>query len=113
MKKIVIAILIFFAFSWISVVSAGDRHGKRVNWPGTGSPESTVTCAAGNGDIISNRSVPETINVDQCRGFVDSCAPCIISLEDQGCKIVDVVVTHAPAPPPSSMTTYLLSCDGH
>ena len=111
MKKIVIAILVFFAFSWISVVSAGDWHGKRGNWPRTGSPESTVTCAAGNGAIISNRSVPNTINVDECEGFVGLCAPCIISLEDQGCKIVDVVVTHKP--PHNSMTTYLLSCDGY
>ncbi len=107
-QKIMIAILVLFAFSWLVgcedyVVSASDLTS-------TESPESLVTCAAGNGDIISNGSVPETINVEQCRPFEDVCAPCIISLEDQGCEIVDVVVTQFPEF--KIMTTYLLSCDG-
>ena len=110
MKKIVIAILVFFVLSWISVVSAGDRHGKRGNWPGKRSPESTVLCT---NDGLSIPSVPGTINREQCIPWLSECAPCIISLEDQGCKIVDVVVTHFwEDGQVVSLRTYLLSCDG-
>ena len=113
MKKLVIAILVVVAFCWISVVSAENRRGEE-------SPESIVTCVnnAGHGPHrLLNRSFPETINGEQCRTPVpdvtpDPCAPCIISLEDQGCKIVDVVVTHVADEGINVPVTYLLSCDG-
>jgi len=106
MKKIIISILAVLAFSWISAVSAGE-------YPSKGSPESVVTCGVNLGQIISIASVPETINVEQCTPWEDSCATCVISLENQGCGIVDVVVTHFFREPPgvfATGTTYLLSC---
>jgi len=109
MKKIVI-VIIFFAFSWISVVSADDGHGKRGNWPSKESPESKLICGAGNGQTLSGLSLPETINREQCIFWSSECAPCIISLENQGCKIVDVIVTHLTDF--DVVSTYLLSCDG-
>ena len=102
MKKYVIAILVALAFSWVSGVSAKEE-----------SPESMMTCGGGNGGSISVLSIPETINGEGCPPFMEgACASCIISLEDQGCKLVDVIVTHF-RPPESvtvSGTTYLLSC---
>jgi len=101
MKKIIILILAALAFSWTPVVSAEQ------------SPESFMTCASGNGDGIKAISVPATINIDQCPPFgAVSCADCIISLENQGCKMVDVVVTHLMNPDLGTVpgTTYLLSC---
>jgi hypothetical protein len=104
MKKLVIAILVVVAFCWISVVSAENRRGEE-------SPESFVTCGSGNGAGIADRSVPGTISVEQCVPFGDShCALCITSLEDQGCNIIDVFVTHVEKG--HTTTTYLLSCDG-
>ena len=103
MKKIVIVLLVFFAFSWISVVSAGQ-------FPAKESPESTVLCWL---PYIIAQSVPGTINVEQCMPYAeDPCAPCITSLEGQGCKIVDVVVNMPPLPEQNVLMTYLLSCDG-
>ncbi len=91
MKKIVIVLLVVFAFSWISVVSAGNWSHKRGNWPVKESPESAVICWFPG---IAEQSVLGTINVEQCtRWTEDTCAPCITSLEEQGCNIVDVVVT--------------------
>ena len=80
------------------------------------SPESIVTCGAGNGETISVAEVAEPISVEQCAPFVSRCAPCISSLENQGCKIIDVTVTHFADNSASmlnairTMTTYLLSC---
>jgi len=117
MKKIVIAILVVVVFSWVSVVSAENRRGEE-------SPESIVTCLnnAGNGPYqVQTRSFPETINGEQCRTWEpdrepDPCAPCIISLEDQGCKIVDIIVTQVVGSENYEKilapVTYLLSCDG-
>jgi hypothetical protein len=102
MNKIVTILLAVFVFSWASVVSAG-------NWPVKESPESIVTCGAGNGETIAMQSVSGAINVEQCKPFENTCAPCISSLEGQGCKIVDVVVTHVDF---HTTATYLLSCDG-
>ena len=110
MKKLVIAILVVVVFSWISVVSAENRRGEE-------SPESIVTCLSMPGNILG-RSLPGTVNVEQCKTWEpdrepDPCAPCIISLEDQGFKIVDVVVQEAVANEGFSIpVTYLLSCDG-
>ena len=106
MNKIIISVLVLFAFSWTSGVSADKGSGKR-------SPESFMTCASGNGDGIKAISVPATINIDQCPPFGDvSCADCIISLENQGCNLIDVVVTHLMNPDIGTVpgTTYLLSC---
>ena len=103
MKKIVIVLLVFFAFSWISVVSAG-------HFPAKESPESTVHCWL---PVIAQQSVLGTINVEQCERYTeDTCSPCITSLEEQGCKIVDVVVGQTAPPAESVKITYLLSCDG-
>jgi len=106
MKSIMIALLIIFSFSLISVVSAGNKPSKE-------SPESFVDCV--NFDIAS-RSTPEFVNLDQCPYFQSqsSCASCIISLEKQGCKVVDYIVSHPVNPDGdvSTKITYMLSCDG-
>lgn len=105
-KMILNILLVALAFAWISGVSADNGSGKQ-------SPESFMTCASGNGDGIKAISVPATINIDQCPPFGDvSCADCIISLENQGCKFMDVIVTHLMHPDGVTVpgTTYLLSC---
>jgi len=107
MKMIMNIILVVLAFSWISGASADNRAKKQ-------SPESFVMCGSGNGGGISERSLPETINGESCVPYGDSyCAACIISLENQGCKIVDVVVTHFRNEGNGVIvpgTSYLLSC---
>lgn len=110
MKKIVIAILVFFPFSLILGCS-DDYVIAAADLTGTESPESMLTCW---GQYISEQSVANTINVDQCTPWVDECASCIISLEDQGCKTVDIVVTHVRQDSNTTITarSYLLSCDG-
>ena len=107
MKKILSTILVALAFSLTSGLTAGGNEPKP-------SPESMVVCAAGNGAGISEQSLPETINSEGCVPFGDNhCAACLISLEQQGCKIVDVIVmpfrneeygVNFPG------TSYLLSC---
>jgi hypothetical protein len=107
MKKIIIMLLVLSVFSWISVVSAD-------NFPAKESPESMLTCHGGG---ISSHSVPGNINTEQCIPYGDShCALCITSLEGQGCKIVDVVLTHVPVEGGGEvviwpMATYFLSCN--
>jgi hypothetical protein len=106
MKKIVSAIFLVLAFFTTSAVYA-DKGFMKI------SPESIMTCGGGNGNSISVLSVPKTINTDECPAWVDGeCASCVISLEKQGCKVVDVVVTHLSQPNAiaATGTTYLLSC---
>ena len=106
MKIVINMIAIVLAFSWISVLSANNNSNKQ-------SVESFMTCASGNGDGIKAVSLPSTINADQCPPFGDvSCADCIISLEKQGCNLINVVVDHLMNPEIGALpaTTYLLSC---
>lgn len=104
MKKIVLLIFAVLAFSWTQAVSAEK------------SPESLVTCGTGNGNAISMLSLPNTINTEECPGWeFGFCASCIISLEKQGCEVIDVVVTHSQVGNEGggvtvAGTTYLLSC---
>ena len=110
MKKLVIAILVVVAFSWVSVVSADNK-------PVEESPESIVTCLNAGTQLLYSRSLPETVNGEQCKTWEpdvtpDPCAPCIISLEEQGCKIIDVNVAHVTESGLDTSVTYVLSCDG-
>ena len=105
MKMIMNVILVVIAFSWISGVSAGNGSGKQ-------SPESIVTCS---GAGTTHPSLPETINAEQCVPWGASCASCIISLENQGCEVVDVTSTNFISHETHGTvihtgTTYLLSC---
>jgi len=106
MMKILTTIFLALAFSLTSVVSAGSDALKP-------SPESVVTCqiAGGVGYINVGWSVPAAINTEQCFQPPDTglpCAPCIISLENQGCRTVDVVTGISNNIYP--IVTYLLSC---
>ena len=107
MKKIVISIFVVSALFCISAVSAGK-------YPGKDSPESVVTCASAEGTyLVLNKSMSGAINTDQCKTHhsgqhPDPCSLCISSLENQGCKMVDVVVDNAAGG--DRLLTYLLSC---
>jgi len=114
MKRIAITILVAFTFLWISDVSGGNWQGNNFFKKFARSPESTLTCWNGG---VQTYSTPEFIDVSQCPHTINSCATCIISLEDQGCRIIDAVVRN----PTTSMDsegkiiyygdiTYLLSC---
>jgi len=107
MNKITILTLVACIPLAASDLSANNKLHKK------NSPESIVSCAAGNGDFLSLVSVPESLDIGSCKAFLDTCAPCIISLENQGCKVVDVKLSHIPRPSggvPITATSYLLSC---
>jgi hypothetical protein len=104
MKKIFQLLLLSCVLICSSSVFAGESKKKEPK-----SPESIVTCGAGNGNYIAIAEVAEPFSVEQCKPFEDFCAPCITSLEEQGCKIVDVIVTHHA--PFITNASYLLSCD--
>ena len=104
MKKLVQLLLVSCVLIWSTCVFA-DAPGNRP----AQSPESIVTCGSGNGDGIVIAEVAAPFSVEQCTPFEDTCAPCITSLENQGCKIIDVVVTHLA--PYNTIASYLLSCD--
>ena len=103
--KILTTILIALAFSLTSVLSAGSDALKP-------SPESVVTCQVFGGGAYKaiGLSVATGINTDQCIQPPDialPCSQCISSLEDQGCKTLNVdtgVSNNFP------IVTYFLSC---
>lgn len=103
MKKLVQLLLVSCVLILSTVVFAGAKQ----------SPESNVTCGSGNGEqpvIFTDISV--SLNMEQCTPIEDTCAPCISSLENQGCKFIDVILTHPADLVIPSIASYLLSCDG-
>ena len=75
-------------------------------------PDSIVHCLGdifGPDYLVVNSTVPASVNLDQCvRGVSGACSPCIRSLEEQHCKVVDVIVVE---PVEHSLpVTFLLSC---
>lgn len=87
---------------------------------GRPSTESIVTCGSAGTHLVLSQSVAEGINTDRCKTWSstsdpDPCAPCITSLEGQGCRVGDVVATNTATPNETgvqleSVVTYLLSC---
>lgn len=107
MKKFMQLLLVSLVLIWSSGVFADESGNKTPQ-----SPESLVTCLSVGTHGILSRSISGIVNEDQCKPL-DPCSPCITSLEGQGCKVVDVVVTNLMASEnnAASMATYLFSCD--
>jgi len=111
MKNHYLAIIAVLACSWVSGVSADKGSGKH-------SPESIVSCLGAHTFVVLYRSIAEPINGEQCRTWdiiqpPDPCAPCITSLENQGCKVIDVVVTNIKGEAGENYNvaaTYMMSC---
>jgi hypothetical protein len=73
-------------------------------------PDSIVSCFPNGKYRVNASSVPASINSNECAGFLQSeCSPCIRSLEKQGCKVLDAVVTVTEVSD-SPLSTFLLSC---
>ena len=110
MKKLVQLLLVSCVLIWSTCVFADVSGNRPVQ-----SPESIVACTSGNGDNIQFADISVSLNMEQCTPFEDTCAPCISSLENQGCEFIDVIVTHIGTSTEVgvvSNASYLLSCDG-
>ena len=99
MKKIVSSMLLVLAFFAISGANADQ------------SPESIVMCARPLYTVVSH-TLSGAVNSDLCTDE-HTCATCIPSLEDQGCKVINVVPK--PFRPRNNegdihAVTYFLSC---
>ena len=113
-----IAVILLTLLTVVLFVSLGISTAKSSSK--NRNPESIVTCQVVPGDyLVLARTAPVSINLNGCSTYPaeDECAPCIRSLESQGCRVVDVVVTnYGPstqdgtigAPP---RATFLLSCE--
>ena len=115
-KKIAVILLtlsstVFFVSLGIRTAMA-DQRNKR--------PDSIVTYqSAGGAYLVQARTTPASITLDECSvrpDPIDNCSPCIRSLETQGCRLVDVVVTNFEPDAEgmafiSSRSTFLLSCE--
>ena len=95
----------------IGGAAAGDDSKKRKQ-----KPDSIVNCG-GSAGIYSLVAIttPESINVVKCDPLASSpCAPCIRSLEEQGCKVVDLTVTQVIPLPTGGFidpgAIFVLSC---
>lgn len=105
MMKIFTTIFVALAFSLTSVLSAEADAVKP-------SPESVVTCQAFGpaAYLVNVLSVATGINTDQCVQLPDvalPCSQCISSLEEQGCKVLNVDTGVSNVFP---IVTYFLSC---
>ena len=107
MKQILAAALAALVVTWSAGSFAGDVSMRKVDEPRSLSPESIVTCATGSGQGVEMQSVPIGFDVSACVYAAD-CATCITSLEAQGCRYIDAVVTHVAYL--ATSTTYLMSC---
>ena len=109
-------------FCLIGVPLASADSGNKGRGSGK-APDSILTCEAAETTYRPlNLSVPAAISVDPCS--FSNCSTCIRSLETQGCKVVQTVVSLGSAgsdTPPGSRVggtvgrseprvTFLLSC---
>ena len=121
--RILMALVMFCALIGIAAaVHADGKRGKR-HEP---KPDSIVTCLGLSEGLNSYLAVwvtvPIPVNLDACTFPHNTCSPCIRSLEEQGCKVLDATVaTFPPASdgaaggtPPGSAgqprASFLLSC---
>jgi hypothetical protein len=104
MKKIIVAVFLVLALFAIQGAYAEQ------------SPESIVACPANNGFVVGGLTVPAAINTELCAipDMGNKCATCIRSLENQGCKVIDVdyqTLRFDKEYGDLLVAIYLLSCD--
>ncbi len=92
----------------IGEAAADDKSNKKQQ-----KPDSIVRCESfAPGYFSANSTAPTSVNLDQCVN--GQCSPCIRSLENQGCKIVDVITNVIPEGNlrfGGHSVTFLLSCE--
>ena len=60
-------------------------------------PDSIVTCQGSTGGYRPiNVTTPIAVKLDECTFDEPVCSACVRSLEKQGCKVLDVVITNSP-----------------
>ena len=87
MSKQQILMVVAMCFVLMGAVAAGIPHEPK--------PDSVVGCFVAGGQYkVTALTVPESIDESSCTPFSDnSCSPCIRSLENQGCEVVEPVRT--------------------
>ena len=110
MNNLTVAILVMFAISWGSGVSADGGRYKQ-------SPESLVHCVIAEAGTyyVVGRGISSSVNTETCIPWESTCNACIESLESQGCTIVDLLpeniqVVEAEGQFTQRIATYELSC---
>jgi hypothetical protein len=111
MSKQRILMILALCFVLIGTVAAGIPHEPK--------PESVVTCLSlGLPMGVRDITVSPSIDTAECpTGEQETCAPCIESLVNQGCEIVDLATkfipkdfTNLPSRDVRQTATFLLSC---
>ncbi len=74
--------------------AAADDGDSRKRWK---RPDSIVTCQGSTGGYRPiNVTTPSAVKLDECTFDEPVCSACVRSLEKQGCKVLDVVITNFP-----------------
>jgi len=109
MSKQRILMIVALCFVLIGTVAAGIPHDPK--------PDSVVGCFVDGGRyLVSALTIPESIDESSCTPLSDnSCSPCIRSLENQGCEVVEPVQTQVLMEPTTvpfifQFSTFVLSC---
>ena len=117
-------VIAVYALMGVGVATADDDDSRKRGQK----PDSIITCqgdSEGNSVyLVRFRGAPASVDMDQCSTFpgpIRECSPCIRSMEKQGCKVIDVIVTNgstasqAGGPvavrPEDPRATFLLSCE--
>ena len=109
MSKQRILMVVALCFVLLGTIAAG--RGRRSD----PKPDSVVGCHVFDGQYsVTALTVPESIDESSCAPFSNKrCSPCIRSLENQGCEVVEPVRTTDVAVPDEGLfqfSTFVLSC---
>ena len=109
MSKQRILMIVALCFVLIGTVAAGIPHDPK--------PDSVVGCLVAGGQYqVSALTIPESIDESSCTPLSgNSCSPCIRSLENQGCEVVQPVQNQVQIEPTTvpfifHFSTFVLSC---
>jgi hypothetical protein len=109
MSKQRILMMVALCFVLIGTVAAGIPHDPK--------PDSVVGCLVAGGQYqVFGLTIPESIDESSCTPLSgNSCSPCIRSLENQGCEVVEPVQHQVQTEPTTvpfifPFSTFVLSC---
>ena len=109
MSKHRILMVVAICFVLLGTVAAG--RGRRSE----PKPDSMVACVVVGGQYaVTGLTVPESIDESSCTPFMEErCSPCIRSLENQGCEVVEPqsVVLTATDTGLFQGSVFVLSCE--
>ena len=103
LSRLLMVVIIMLVDSYGVAIAGNDKESFT-------SPESAITCGVSGDYTVVGYNLSDNVDDTNCMPWSNACAPCIKSLEEQNCKLLNVATTESSMEGQFIAVTYFFSC---